>query len=112
LTSLVKKLDAAIADHKDAKMGSFVVVMTDDTDKMEKALKDMAEKEKLTKVVLTIDSPAGPEDYKISKDADVTVLLYNKKKVVKNLAFAKGKFDSKAVDAIAGDLKSILPEKK
>ena len=41
---------------------------------MEKSLKDLAEKEKLTKVVLTIDSPAGPEDYKISKDADVTVL--------------------------------------
>lgn len=109
---MVKKLDAAIADNKDAKMGSFVVVMTDDTDKMEKSLKAMAEKEKLTKVVLTIDSPAGPEDYKISKDADVTVLLYTKKEVKKNLAFAKGKFDSKAVDAVVGELKSILPEKK
>lgn len=109
---MVKKLDAAIADNKDAKMGSFVVVMTDDTDKMEKSLKDMAEKEKLTKVVLTIDSPAGPEDYKISKDADVTVLLYTKKAVKKNFAFAKGKFDSKAVDAVVGELKSILPEKK
>lgn len=109
---MVKKLDAALADNKDAKMGSFVVVMTDDTEKMEKALKDMAEKEKLTKVVLTIDSPAGPEDYKISKDADVTVLLYTKKAVKKNLAFAKGKFDSKSVDAVMGELKSILPEKK
>ncbi len=109
---MVKKLDAAIADNKDAKMGSFVVVMTDDTDKMEKSLKDMAEKEKLTKVVLTIDSPAGPEDYKISKDADVTVLLYVKKEVKKNIAFGKGKFDSKAVDAVVGELKSILPEKK
>ena len=109
LTSLVKKLDDAANANK---MGSFVVVMTDDTDKMEKSLKAMAEKEKLTKVVLTIDSAAGPDDYKISKDADVTVVLYKKKEVVKNIAFAKGKFDSKAVDAVVGELKSILPEKK
>jgi len=112
LTSLVKKLDAAVADNKDAKMGSFVVVMTDDTDKMEKTLKEMAEKEKIAKVVLTLESPAGPGDYDISKDADVTVILYSKKKVVKNLAFGKGKFDSKAVDAVVGELKSIVPEKK
>jgi len=109
---LVKKIDAATTANKDAKMGSFVVVMTDDTDKMEKALKVMAEKEKLTKVVLTIDSAAGPDDYHISKDADVTVVLYKKKEVVKNMAFAKGKFDSKAVDAVVGELKALTPEKK
>jgi hypothetical protein len=112
LTSLVKKIDDAANANKDAKMGSFVVVMTDDTDKMEKALKEMAEKEKISKVVLTIDSAAGPDDYKISKDADVTVLLYKKKEVVKNFAFAKGKFDSKAVDSVIGELKSIAPEAK
>jgi hypothetical protein len=112
LASLVKKIDDAANANKDAKMGSFVVVMTDDTDKMEKSLKEMAEKEKLTKVVLTIDSAAGPDDYKISKDADVTVVLYSKKEVKKNLAFAKGKFDAKAVEAVVGELKSILPEKK
>lgn len=112
MTSLVKKLDAAVAENKDAKMGSFVVVMTDDADKMEKSLKELAEKEKLSKVVLTIESSAGPGDYDISKDADVTVVLYKKKTVVKNMAFGKGKFDSKAVDAVAAELKSILPEKK
>jgi hypothetical protein len=112
LTSLVKKLDAAIADNKDAKMGSFVLILSDDTDKLEKSLKELAEKEKVAKVMLGIESPAGPGDYDISKDADVTVVLYKNKKVVKNLAFGKGKFDSKAVDAVTAELKSILPEKK
>jgi len=109
---LVKKLDAAANDNKDAKMGSFVVIMSDDTDKLEKTLKDLAEKEKLTKVMLGIESHTGPEDFKISKDADVTVILYKNKEVVKNMAFGKGKFDAKAVDAVAAELKSILPEKK
>ena len=108
---MVKKLDTAIADNKE-KTASFVVVMTDDTDKMEKALKDMAEKEKLSKVVLTIDSPAGPEDYKISKDADVTVLLYKKKEVVKNMAFAKGKFDAKAADSVLAEFKTVAGGEK
>jgi hypothetical protein len=109
---LVKKLDAAIADNKDAKMGSFVLLLTDDTEAMEKTLKDLAEKEKVAKVMLGIESPAGPGDLDISKDADVTVVLYKKKQVVKNLSFGKGKFDAKAVDAVVGELKSILPEKK
>ncbi len=109
---MVKKLDAAANDNKDAKLGGFVVIMSDDTEKLEKALTAMAEKEKLTKVMLGIESPAGPEDLKITKDADVTVILYNKKTVVKNMAFAKGKFDAKAVDAVVAELKSILPEKK
>ena len=109
---MVKKLDDATNANKDAKMGSFVVMMDDDSDKMEKALKALAEKEKLTKVVLTVESAAGPDDYNISKDADVTVVLYSKKKVVKNIAFAKGKFDSKSVDAVVAELKSIVPEAK
>lgn len=108
---MVKKLDAAIAENKSTSCGSFVVVMTDDTDKMEKELKALAEKEKLSKVVLTIDSPAGPEDYNISKDADVTVLLYKKREVVKNLAFGKGKFDSKAADAVLKEFKTVAGEK-
>ena len=112
LTSLVKKLDAAVADHKDAKMASYVIILSDDGDKLEKSLKALAEKEKVGKVMLGIESPAGPGDYNISKDADVTVVMYSKKKVVKNLAFGKGKFDAKAVDAVLDELKAIVPDKK
>lgn len=109
---MVKKLDTAIADNKDAKMGSFVVILSDDGDKLEKSLKELADKEKIGKVMLGIESPAGPGDYDIAKDADVTVVLYKGKKVVKNMAFGKGKFDAKAVDAVVAELKTILPEKK
>src|SRR5438034_5901610 len=31
--------------------------------------------------MLSIDNPAGPGSYKVSKDADVTVVLYNQHKV-------------------------------
>lgn len=108
---MVKKLDAAAIENKGCKMGSFVVVMTDD-DKSEDALKKMAEKEGIKKVVLTIDNPNGPPKWKIEKDADVTVLLYVKGTVKESLAFGKGKLDDKAIETVIAKLDSIKPEKK
>ncbi len=112
MTGLVKKLDEAATQNKDARMGSFVVVLTADKDKMESELKKLAEKEGLKKIVLTIDSAAGPSSYEIAKDADVTVLLYVKNTVKKNYAFKKGDLDDKKVEVILKDLSAILPEKK
>jgi hypothetical protein len=111
LTSLVKKLEAATSKHSDCKMGAFVVLLTDDDTKAEEQLKAMVEKENLKKVILTIDNPQGPPRYKIAKEADITVLLYTKKKVQKNFAFEKGKFTDAEADTIIGAVKDILPAK-
>ena len=92
-------------------MGSFVVMLTGDADKMEAELKKLADKEGLKKVVLTIESPAGPSGYNIAKDADVTVLLYVKQTVKKNFAFKKGELTDAKVEEILKELPVILPEK-
>jgi hypothetical protein len=103
LTSLVKKLDKA---SKDKSFNSFVVLMTDD-ENAETQLKKLAETNSIKKTVLTIDNPAGPPAFKISKDAEVTVLLYNKRKVEANHAFAKGQFSTKGIDAVLSDVPKI-----
>jgi hypothetical protein len=110
LTSLVKKLDAAAAKHTDSKMGSFVVFMSDD-EGLEAKVKGLADKEKLEKVVLTIDNAQGPPRYKIAKEADVTVVLYDKQNVKANYAFKKGEFKDEDVEKIVANLSKILPEK-
>jgi hypothetical protein len=107
LTSLVKKVDEATGQHSDARMGSFVVMLSDD-DKLEMRLKDFADKQKLSKIALTIDTPTGPPNYHIAKDADVTVLLYKDKTVKVNRAFKKGELNDAAIGAILGDLPKIL----
>lgn len=109
LTSLVKKLDAAAAANK--KLNTFVVFLNDD-EKMEDRLKELAAKEKVKSVVLAIDNPAGPEGYDINKDADVTVVLYNKRKVEVNHAYRKGELNSAAIETIISELPKILPAKK
>jgi len=111
LTSLVKKLDEATGKNAEARMGSFVVFCSDD-EKLEKALKELAEKEKLKHLVLTMDNPAGPLDYKIAKQADVTVVFYTGYQVKANYSFKKGELTAKDVDKIMADLPKILPEKK
>jgi hypothetical protein len=112
LASLVKKIDAATDKNSECKMGSFVVFLNDD-ESIEKKLKDLADKEHLEKISLaTMSNKAGPEPYKIAKDADVTVILYHKNKCDANYAFKKGEMTDKDVDKIVEDLTKILPEKK
>ena len=108
LTSLVKKIDAETGKNKDKKMGSFAVFMSDDP-KLEDALKDLAKKEELKDFVLSIDNPAGPAAFKIAKDADITVVLYNKRKVEANYAFKKGELKDADVSKILADIAKIVP---
>ena len=112
LTSLVKKIDAATAKHSDASMGSFVVFLNDD-ENMEQKLKDFAKKEKLQHTVLSLmPNPAGPTGYNVNKEADVTVVLYNRQNVKVNHAYKKGELKEADVSKILEELPKILPSKK
>jgi len=110
LTSLVKKLDKLTADNKAAKMGSFVVFCSDE-EGLQKKLKELIAKEGIKTTVLSIDNPAGPAPYKVAKDADVTVVLYNKSKVLSNYAYKKGGLTAAEVDKIIADVPAKLLSK-
>jgi hypothetical protein len=111
LTGLVKKIDEATAKNSGCDMGSFVVLLTDDKEKVEADLKKLAEREGLKKVALTIESATGPRSYNIAQDADVTVLLYVDRKVKKNFAFKKGELTDAKVEEIVKEIPAILPGK-
>jgi len=108
---LVKKVDEATVKNSGSRMGSFVVICSDDKD-LEDKLKEVSEKAKLKKIVLTIDNPSGPSGYQIAKDADITVVLYNKRTVKVNHAFKKGEMKAKDIDAIVAEVSKILPDTK
>jgi hypothetical protein len=112
LTSLVKKIDAATVKNSKSRMGSFVVVCNDD-EKTEDKLKELAKKEDLKKTILTVvDKKSGPNGYTLDPKADITVVLYSKRKTKAQFAYAKGEMKSKDVDAIIEALPKILPEPK
>jgi hypothetical protein len=110
LTSLVKQIDAATAKHMDKKMGSFVVFLSDADDTAEKLI-DLAQKEKIEHTILSLMEAAGPAEYKVAKEADITIVLYTGGKVKANYAFKKGKMTEKDIARIVGDVSKILPEK-
>ncbi len=111
LTSLVKKLDAATVANQDELMGSFVVFLSDAEDLPGK-LKSLAKTASLKECVLAIDHPAGPEGYKVAREAEVTVILYTGGNVKANFTFRQGELNDKAIAKVIGSLSKILPEKK
>jgi hypothetical protein len=110
LTDLVKKLDAEVAKKKSAKLRAIVVIPSDD-DALETNLKDFGEKEGIKNVNLAIMEPAGPKHYKLSKEADVTVIIYKRRKVEANHAFKKGDLDANGVEKILADLSKITAKR-
>ena len=75
LAQLAQKLDDATVRNADHKMGSFLVLLTDDI-KQEGKLRELADDHRLKKLVLAVDAAAGPDGYDLARDAEVTVLLY------------------------------------
>ncbi len=106
VAKLLKQLDEATAKNAKAEMGSFAVFCSD-KDGLDKQLAKLAEDQKLTKLVLAIDNPAGPEKYKIAKDAEVTVVLYTNFEVKANHAFRKGELTDAAISKVVGDVAKI-----
>src|SRR5438552_14260865 len=108
VTSLVKKIDACTAKNaKEHKMKSFAVFMSDE-EGLDKKLKELSEKDKIEKCILTIDNPSGPKAYKIDKDADVTVLLYVNKTVKVNHAFKKCELNDEAIAKVLKDVPKMF----
>lgn len=107
--SLVSEIDAKVGANKDKNMSAFVVLLTDDADAGAKQLEKLAADAKIKNVPLTVfDGNAGPGDYKIAKDAGVTVMMWNKSRVQVNHAFAPGKLTSNDVKQVVGDTSKIL----
>jgi hypothetical protein len=111
LAALTRKLDAAVARNRTARLRAAVVVLSDDEGLQEK-LEALAREDGIKHVSLAVMEPAGPKHYKLSPAADVTVVLYRNRKVVANHAFRQGQFDDKAVGAILRDVPRIVAPKR
>jgi len=109
LTSLVKQIDEQVGKNTDKKLSAFVVFLTDDADAIKPQIEKLAEKEKIARAPLTIgEVSAGPPEYKIAKDAEVTVLFWKDQTVVANHAFKAGEMKTKEVSAVVADVAKVL----
>jgi len=109
LASLVKQIDAQVAKNSSKRMKGFVVLLTDDADAAEGQLKAFAKKHGIKNMPLTIfDGIAGPPNYQIAKDAEVTVNMWVRRTAKVNHAFAKGQLNKKQIAKMVADSSKIL----
>ena len=85
-------------------MAAFVIVLTDKPDDIDKALKKMAKDHKITNTPLTVfEGVKGPPNYKLSSDADVTVIMWEGRDVKVNHAFAANALNKEAIAKVVAD---------
>jgi len=110
LLKLLTKLDEATAKNRDQEMGSFIVFLSNEAGLRERLVAE-AKKRNIKHIVLAIDEPRGPEGFKVSPDADLTVVLYREHAVKANHSFRKGEFTDAACIQILDNLPKILAAK-
>ena len=106
---LIKALDGETVKNAKADMYSFAV-FSGDKAKLEPQLKDAAKAAELKKLILAIEDNEDPipAKYNLSKDADVTVILYVDRVVKANYSFAKGKLTEKDIEQVVKDVSKIV----
>jgi hypothetical protein len=113
LGKLVHKLDKALADHKNAELSGWVTFLADDQPTFDPRVVDWSKKHATGAVPLGIfEDVVGPPAYLLNRDADVTVLLAVKQRVVANFAFRAGELNDKTIDQVFKALPRIVAAKK
>jgi hypothetical protein len=106
LASLVKQIDSKIGEEKQLK--SFVVLLAHKGDKAEDHLEELATSAGIKHVPLTLTrDPDGVPNYELSKEADITVVMWSHHAVKATRGF-KGDLAEDDIKAILSDLPIVL----
>lgn len=109
VAKLISELDSVVGKNRDSKMAAFVVVLSDDPDAQETALKAAAEKHSIKNTPLTVfENSAGPNKYNIAKDADITVMMWVDSDVKVNHAMKATDLNADSIKTIVADTQKIL----
>ena len=113
LGKLMAKIDKSLADHKAAEMRSWVTFLAADQTALDPKVVQWSQKHAIRNIPLGIfEDTVGPPAYLLARDADVTVLLAVKQRVVANFAFRAGELNDAGIDAIVKAVPMIVGEKK
>jgi hypothetical protein len=109
VTSLIKKVDDVVGKHQDQDMKAFVVLLSDEPDAKESLLKKVAADAQVANTPLTtFDGSAGPTPYKLSHDADVTVMMWVNGKLKVNETFQGDHLTQEQIAGILAKTSQIL----
>ena len=106
LASLVKQIDDKIGENN--KLKSFVVVLSSKGEKTADELRKLAKEAGIKNVPLTMhQDPAELPDFELSRNADVTVLMWSGAKVTVSQGY-KGELSEENIRTILADIPKLL----
>ena len=112
LGELVSSVDAMVSDPKNAPLRGWVTFLSSDQPKFDPIVVEWGKKYAVKSMPLGVfEDVDGPPSYRLAKDADVTVLLFVKQKVVANFALRAGELTTEAREKILKALPKILDKK-
>ena len=109
VTSLIHDIDGVVGKNQDKDMKAFVVLLSDEPEAKEGDLKKVASDAKVSNTPLTtFDNNVGPPAYKITKDAQITVMMWVDGKLKVNEAYKPGELTQDKIAGLVGKTSSIL----
>ncbi len=106
---LIKQIDDVVGKNRDNKMAAFVVLLSDEPEAQRDTLRAVAKENKLAHTPLTLYTNAqGPSSYRLSEDAEVTVMMWVNEEVRVNHALKSSDLNEDKIASIAKDTDRIL----
>ena len=114
LASLVKKLDAVVAENQDKNMAALVNFIGEDAEALQEAAAEFGKQHEITHTALIVpkEHANGPERYGIPEETSLAVILYRGKKVTVLHTLAEGQLDEDRIAAVVADTDKILTEEE
>jgi hypothetical protein len=111
LSKLLVKCDEIIATQPKDSMRAWMTMLGEKTIGMDDLGKWSKQNGLKTLPVGIFDDPIGPPSYKLADEADVTVVVFSKRKVIGNFAYRAGELSDKDIEKISTSIKSIISTK-
>jgi hypothetical protein len=112
LGNLVSGIDKAVSDHKAAELRAWVTFLSEPSKDLEDKIVKWGRTHGVRNIDLGVFEDAdGPPGYKLAGDADVTVILYAKRKVVANFAFRAGELTEERFAEVLKALPGLVEKK-
>lgn len=112
LGKLAAQLDRALTEHKAAELRAWVTFLSNDQTSLDRELVRWSQQHSLKSLpVGCFEDAGGPPSYKLARDADVTVILFARRKVQANFAFRSGELTDDAVKQIVQAVPPLLEKK-
>jgi hypothetical protein len=108
---LLKQIDSEVGKHRAQRMAAFVVLLTDAPFATEKLLKTVAASKQINRVPLTIyrdTSTVLTDVYRISSQAETTVMMWRNSKIRINRVFTPDSLDAVGIRQVIKDTTTIL----